>query len=669
MSDFKPFANAIRTHFAEMAIEQLFVVDSDRDAIWETYLNSFPAGTNKMFRKRTEFDCSCCKSFIRSIGNVVAIQNGRLVSIWDVQGMAEPFQSVAFAMSAYVKSLLIKEPFLTPLKSHGTNMSREIIEGKTVQWFHFAVDIPSKYTTSSYVERKGEMRTTHDVLMRGLVELKSEAVSTVLDLINSKSLYRGEEHLRALTEFMNLQNRFLTVDETERDLIGWSLISSTAARFRNTVIGTLVQDLSEGIDLEKAVRAFETKVAPTNYKRPTSLITKTMVTLAMKTVEELGLESALHRRHAKFSDVSVNSVLFVDNSVSGKMKGGIEHLLLQEVKPAAFDPQKATEITIGDFVATVLPKTTSLQLFLENGLLGNLASITAPIDEKPAKLFKWSNDFAWSYEGNVADSIKDRVKKAGGQVENVALRVSLAWYNYDDLDLHIIEPIRSRIFYNSKKGVSGGVLDVDMNAGGGSPGYGSRNAVENTRWIKMPPDGKYEVVVNNYAKCESIDIGFEIEIEFAGQLHTFRYEKAVGDNKNIDAALITVKDGKVTVQSDLKEGQKSQEHWGLKTQSLVKVNSLVLSPNYWDDNAAGNKHWFFILEGCKNPEPPRGIYNEFLNSALEKHRKVFEILGDKTKCPVTEDQMSGIGVSSTRKDKVTVMAVGPTLNKPYTITF
>ena len=116
-------------------------------------------------------------------------------------------------------------------------------------------------------------------------------------------------------------------------------------------------------------------------------------------------------------------------------------------------------------------------------------------------------------------------------------------------------------------------------------------------------------------------------------------------------------------------GAASQERWGLKTLDLVRVNSVVLSPNHWDGQAVGNKHWFFILEGCKNPLPARGIYNEFLHGSLERHRKVFEVLGDKTKCPVADDQLSGVGFSSTRKDKVTVVAMGPKLNKPYTIVF
>jgi hypothetical protein len=58
-----------------------------------------------------------------------------------------------------------------------------------------------------------------------------------------------------------------------------------------------------------------------------------------------------------------------------------------------------------------------------------------------------------------------------------------------------------------------------------------------------------------------------------------------------------------------------------------------------------------------------------LHPRLEKHRKVFEVLGDKLKCPVAGEQLAGVGFSSTRRDKVTVIAVGPSLNKIYTIAF
>lgn len=41
--------------------------------------------------------------------------------------------------------------------------------------------------------------------------------------------------------------------------------------------------------------------------------------------------------------------------------------------------------------------------------------------------------------GSVADSFKEKVKAAGGNVDGF-MRCSLHWFNYDDLDLHVTEP-------------------------------------------------------------------------------------------------------------------------------------------------------------------------------------------------------------------------------------
>ncbi len=125
----------------------------------------------------------------------------------------------------------------------------------------------------------------------------------------------------------------------------------------------------------------------------------------------------------------------------------------------------------------------------------------------------------------------------------------------------------------------------------------------------------------------------------------------------------------ITAAAGVTGGSFSQQKWGVATEKFTKVNTMMRSPNYWDENQVGNKHWFFMLDGCKNDAPTRGIYNEFLNSGLEKHRKVFEILGDKTKCQPTDDQISGVGFSSTRGDSVVVNVTGAKIRKTYNITF
>ena len=81
---------------------------------------------------------------------------------------------------------------------------------------------------------------------------------------------------------------------------------------------------------------------------------------------------------------------------------------------------------------------------------------------------------------NIADSIKEKVRAAGGQTEGF-LRCSLAWSNYDDLDLHVVEPNNLEIYYSNRIGRSGGKLDVDENAGYGK----TRKPVPHRKNVKV----------------------------------------------------------------------------------------------------------------------------------------------------------------------------------------
>jgi len=183
------------------------------------------------------------------------------------------------------------------------------------------------------------------------------------------------------------------------------------------------------------------------------------------------------------------------------------------------------------------------------------------------------------------------------------------------------------------------------------------------------PEGDYICKVHNWSNRPPTEAGFKAEIEFAGQVFEYEYIKPLKQKEWVTVATVNLKKGVFTIKHHLPCSVSSQNVWGINTEQFVKVNTLMFSPNFWDDNTVGNKHHFFILEGCKNPEPTRGIYNEFLNSNLEKHRKVFEILGDKTKCQPIEDQLSGLGFSSTRGDTVTVKVQGTKINKTFNVKF
>lgn len=91
----------------------------------------------------------------------------------------------------------------------------------------------------------------------------------------------------------------------------------------------------------------------------------------------------------------------------------------------------------------------------------------------------------------INDDIDERLEREGGKTGEV--QVSLAWDDYNDLDLHIFCPSGERIYFNNKTSECGGELDVDMNV---RPT--SKNAVENVVWIEDAPIGKYKVGVHFY---------------------------------------------------------------------------------------------------------------------------------------------------------------------------
>jgi hypothetical protein len=390
-------------------------------------------------------------------------------------------------------------------------------------------------------------------------------------------------------------------------------------------------------------------MAPTNYKRPKAIFTKKMVEQAEKELIELGLENSLGRRHATLDDITVNNVLYINRDAK-KVKKSVFDDLKDEasVNPKKFN--KVAEVTIEDFVEKILPTATNIELMMENKHSANLMSLVAPQDSDAPTMFKWDNNFSWSYNGDITDSMKENVKAAGGKVDG-ALRFSIQWNetgeDNQDLDAHCDVPGGGLIYYGNKR-CGGGQLDVDIQ----SPGRSI--AVENITWDRESDikEGRYGFKVHNFSGTNRR--GFRAEIEYNGEVHSFDYPNGIRTKDTIIVAEIKYsKANGIEFISSLGSTITSKEIWNIKSNSFVKVNSMMYSPNYWDNqNGAGNKHFFFFLEGCKSDTPPRGFYNEFLKDSLMPHKRVFEALGGKMRVEESDNQLSGVGFSTTKRNSV-----------------
>ena len=662
--EFKLFRDEMLKHFNKMTKGhvQLFCTNTDRDKIWEVYLNSFPEEGGV----RQSYNCNYCKSFLRQWGNLVVInEDNTLTSLWDFTPSDPLFVPVCENLDKYVTSCQVSGPFInnTDLKV-GVEKNRCTLEsGKIIYWNHFYLIAPKSpiTTTGSIESRVGEYNSDVLVFKRTMDEISLSTVDTVLDLINQGSLYKGEENVKRLKELRNnIVSYKIAPDQYKLNYV-YRIISGiqeSVSHIRNSAIGTLLIDIEKGVDLDTAVTSYERITAPENYKRPKSIVTQKMINDAQKTITELGYLDSLPRRHAKISDITVNNVIYVDRNTKPSMagQGNIFDQMKSQVKTDPKKLSKVEEIGIEDFIKNVVPNSQGIELLIENKHIGNFMTLTAPVNPEAKSMFKWNNGFSWSYNGDVTDSIKQKVKAAGGNID-ADVRCSLHWFNYDDLDIHVIEPDGNEIFFSSKKSYkTGGELDIDMNAGSGN----SRDAVENIFWKDQRNmiDGKYQLRVHNYCKRETIDVGFECEIECnGGESHKFEYGQMVKNNESILVAEFWYEKGKgiTKIKSSLSTNSSmiSKEEWGIKTGQYSKVSMIMYSPNYWDDQTGiGNKHYFFMIEGMKNPDPVRGFYNEYLKKELEQyHKRVFEVMGGMMKAEYNDDQLSGIGFSSTLRNE------------------
>lgn len=649
--EFIHFKTAVATQFKKMQAYPMFRVETlGRNELWETYLKAFPPGTNPVFRERTEYDCACCRHFIRDVGNVVALVGDSFITVWDTLIPSEPnYEKVANKLNELVRSKSIKEPFLHYQRSAGTDKNFEQATSGAITWNHFFVNIDPKFVKpkKDIPTLLGAQRTSYDVLKRALEEITLDSIDTVIDMISQGSLYRGDEHKHAVLDFQRLKKKYTKGDS----VFIWRSIEEKPAvvNIRNSVIGTLLIDLSEGKDIEAAVGAYEAKVAPTNYKRPTALVTKAMIEKAKTTIVELGLTSALERRFAILSDIKINNVLFADRSAKKAMTSDVFDDIATKTKPTR-ETKVIEEIPIGVFINNVLPTIDTLEVMLENKHVGNFVSLIAPIDPTAGQLFKWGNAFSWSYAGEMADSIKERVKKAGGNVTG-DLCCRLAWHNHDDLDFHMKGPRNEHISFLTKgrPTINGGILDVDMNAGHGT----TRTPVENIFYPseKMMPEGRYTLFVNQYNNRDMTDPGFEVEIDWKGTVWNMSSQRSPRQSENIIVAEMDYsKKNGISFVKPLEQQRISKQAWGLNTESFHRASVMMLSPNHWDGEMVGNKHYFFMLDDCVNDGTARGFFNEFLKGSLDPHRKVLEIVGSKMKVASAPEQLSGLGFSSTQKN-------------------
>ena len=683
--NFKAFKQRLQANFNELVKDQthLFQVSLDKDVLWNLYLDSFPAGTNDVFRERRSHDCSCCRHFIKNIGTAVVVKDEKIHTIWDFDAQDPVYQVVIDTLDAYIKTATITDIFFSRTPKVGVDFNFEKTDGDILEWQHFYVEVPERFVNTSgksMGDLYDEYGSATKAFRRSLQDISEDAILTVLELISSNSLYKGAEWKTQLESFLIFKHQFdsLVSQGIDTNTYIWTRSISAGpviSRIRGKSIGTLLKDISSDMDLEMAVKRYETIVAGPNYKRPKEIYTQRMLDAGKKELEEKGYLDFLHRRMAHIDDITVNNVLFANRDarsrmysadVFGEMSKGLP------VNPKKFKDNVA-EITYDKFVDDVLPLASTVEVLVENRHAKQMMTLIAPKIKEAKSMLAWDNSFSWAYAGNLTDSaMKERVKSHGGSITG-DLRFSIQWNdkskNNNDLDAHCeeitIHPPRTnnyRIFFENKNKVSpnGGVLDVDIT----HPATNGRDAaaVENITYASRSTmaNGLYNLLVHSYANRGGDD-GFRAEVEFDGTIYSYDYNDPMPTGRFVQVATVSVHNGTFSIEHKIpcNESLNAKELWNIHTMQFVPVSVIMYSPNFWDEQTGrGHKHLFFMLKDCINPENPNGFYNEFIRHDIDVNKRLLAALGTKMKVESVDEQLSGVGFSTTKRGDILVKVTG-----------
>ena len=685
----------IQAQFDRMcATGKLFQSSISGHELADTYLLGF--GKDPVFRdpESSVHNCNSCKNFIHRYGTILAIDaDFNIMTLFDIPNIDKEYEESFKLMSEELREAPIKGVFVETYGNLSWNLCYErpikVDQGKywlglqknvkcyteeeatkfgvvkpneTREFYHLSVQIPRQFidfSGDSVEAIRGRHYDNFTVFKRTMEEIPLDTVYLVRDLINQGSLLDGDAHLHKIEGIIPMLIEYQKVPVDKRELWCWvKSVGFKYAKFKNELIGVLCTELAEGKELNEACKAWNIRVDPANYMKATAPITKKQIEEARKFVVDNGYEASFSRRCATIEDIKASDILHI-NSGDGTIK---KVSIFDDVKPthtrhkrSEFD--KVETVGIEKFMSDILPTCTSVEVFFLNQHKRNMVTLTTSEDPGSKPIFKWPNNYSWTYAGNLAgkSQIKEAVKAAGGIVD-APFRFSIMW-NEDgrdlvDLDAHCVEVNKKyEIYYGNKQVLSplGGTLDVDMIRP-------ATKGVENI-YYKSIPNGQFKFFIRNFDNGKHKDCRAELYID--GETYSYYIDHKICSDELI--AVVTIENGVVVNIEQSKyltdSNATSTEIYGLETNQFHKVNLVCLSPNHWEGKV-GNKHYFFMLEGCKSPTKIRGFHNENLIPELFAHRKVMEVLANTTMVESTDNQLSGLGFDATVRDEVIVRLKG-----------
>ncbi|BCG50263.1 hypothetical protein [Ralstonia phage RP13] len=363
--------------------DSLFITNIDGDNLYQMYLNGF----NQVDRQY--HTCNCCKAFIRNYGALAFIDKdtGNLIpAFWVASGLIPSIYSKSmWGMANAVASAKVVAPFYTDT----------YVLGNATQaggWDHFWVSdnrllnnlckMPGKTADQFMAQKKEDFKT----MMLAMQAYKASSVANAVTILQTSNLYRSEKVLGPAEFLLAIHNAGKGNEATNKR---WHMIANAPDGFlhpRSSMIGTLLDDIENGVDYDQAKSRFDAKMNPSVYQRPTAAPKAGTIDQAEKLVEQFGIARSLERRYATNADLMF---MWKPTTEYKPTEGGVFGHLKKQEEPTLMI-SKGGRMTWNKFVRTILPLVKKIEVSVQSSV-NYVGLLTATHADAPP-ILQWDSE-------------------------------------------------------------------------------------------------------------------------------------------------------------------------------------------------------------------------------------------------------------------------------------
>lgn len=230
---------------------------------------------------------------------------------------------------------------------------------------------PNVYQALSIHEVQQKIKQDTELLKTAINKYSLRVISEAMVLINDGVLVRGKEFKAQLEWFSKIHHEFNSIRQHARKH-NYALAQATAAptgwcHLSNSVLGTLMDDINDGLRKATIIDRFNEKMGPLNYQRP-QVLKQGTINQAEKLVDQLGIKNSFKRRYATDSDMNYIWKFTPSHPKVGSKRPGTFSALREQPQPHVAASNRVNDISFHKFMKILKP-TDQIEIYCKSNEL------------------------------------------------------------------------------------------------------------------------------------------------------------------------------------------------------------------------------------------------------------------------------------------------------------